>query len=95
MGYDIRFVNAEKWRSQLTFADGKTPIAPDGRVINLDEEIAQWDKDGTLRRNVAPYYPQYYHKTDKVGSVPYDIPSFAIFSSPYSHYLRDRALFFC
>ena len=64
--HDIRFVKAEEWRAKLTFADGKTPIAPDGKNINLEEEIANWDKDGSLKKNVAPYYPQYYHKTDKV-----------------------------
>ncbi|RYP81766.1 hypothetical protein DL770_005823 [Monosporascus sp. CRB-9-2] len=61
------FVNAEKWRAELTFADGKTPIMPYGQKINLDEELADWDKDRSLRTKVAPYYPQYYHKTDKDG----------------------------
>lgn len=71
---NTRFVKAEQWRKQLTFADGKTPINPDGHTINLDEELANWDKDSSLKAKIAPYYPQYYHKTDKVGT-PFSSPS--------------------
>lgn len=70
---NTRFIKAEQWRAKLTFADNKTLIAPEGRPMNLDEELADWDKDGELRKKVAPYYPQYYHKTDKVRTHIYSL----------------------
>ncbi|KAI4864049.1 CRAL-TRIO domain-containing protein [Hypoxylon rubiginosum] len=59
------FVDCEKWRKTILYAG--QPLKIDGRTIDLDEEISEWDQDGSFKRKVSKWYPQYYHKTDKDG----------------------------
>lgn len=60
----FRFVDTEKWRKTILYAG--QPLKIDGQTIELDEEIGKWDKDGSFKKKVSKWYPQYYHKTDKV-----------------------------
>ena len=57
LNINCRFVDTETWRKQVPNVD----LSP----ANLDELVASWDwpeKDA-----ISKYYPQYYHKTDKVS----------------------------
>ena len=38
------------------------------KETNLDDVVPSWEYPE--KRDIFKYYPQYYHKTDKVGEVP-------------------------
>ncbi|KAH9904465.1 CRAL-TRIO domain-containing protein [Xylariomycetidae sp. FL2044] len=72
------FTDCEKWRQAMTTIDSKTgqprPLQPDDKdpkpnapALNLDELVATWDKDKSLKKTLSDFYPQFYHKTDKDG----------------------------
>ncbi|KAI0382430.1 CRAL-TRIO domain-containing protein [Hypomontagnella monticulosa] len=91
------FVDCEKWRKTMLYAG--QPLKIDGRTIDLDEEIGEWDKDGSFKKKISKWYPQYYHKTDKDGRPVYieqlgkiDITAMKNEGVEYEHMLINLAV---
>ncbi|KAJ3572048.1 hypothetical protein NPX13_g5183 [Xylaria arbuscula] len=79
-------VESQKWRSAMTIVEQEGPESGKPRLLSLKDDpmnnppdeplklndaVRTWDKDGTFKRGLAQYYPQFYHKTDKDGRLLY------------------------